>query len=81
MVAYLFGHLPEARSGSGGSGGSQQKARFHSPPSEERKNNFDPGATERAASSRESHVLASGRKLKMPLQIVRRFGDWSPRTQ
>lgn len=41
----------------------------------ERKNNFDPGVIERSASSPEDHVLASGGKLKMSLQIVRQFGD------
>ena len=77
-MACLYGHLPEARSGGVR---SQQKSRLTLPTREKRKNNFGPEATERAASSRESPVLASGRKLKMSLQIVRQFGDQGSRTQ
>lgn len=69
LVARLCGHLPEARIGDLR---SQCKPGSFSPSDEkERKNNFDPGVIERSASSPEDHVLASGGKLKMSLQIVR----------
>lgn len=56
--------------------GARAKPGSLSPSDEkERRNNFDPGVTERAASSPKDHVLASGRKLKMSLPIVRHRRD------
>lgn len=78
-MARLCGRLPEARIG--GLRSQCKPGSFFPSDEKERKNNFDPGVTERTASSPEDHVLASGGKLKMSLQIVRQFGDWSSRTQ